>query len=114
LGLRRQSLSGLVELGSLEQVVQDDAIEQLRAEIASIKDRNERVEADKAWERSAVRIGTICGITYITATILLAIIGSKNCYLDALVPVAGFFLSTQSLPAIKEQWLSRRMKNGQK
>lgn len=79
----------------------------LKQQIQAIHERNKRVEADKAWERSGFRIGTICIITYITAGVVLYGIGMKDFYLGALVPVAGFFLSTLSLPAIKKWWIKK-------
>ena len=68
-------------------------------------ERNQRVEADKAWETSRVRIGTIAVITYVCASLLLVIIGVPNPLLSALVPVLGYLLSTQSFPFIKKWWL---------
>ena len=78
---------------------------EIKAEIANIKERNIRVEGDKAWEKSLFRKLTICIITYITANILLFFLGIKDFYLSAMIPTAGFFLSTLSLPAIKKWWI---------
>lgn len=75
--------------------------------IERIQERNSRVEADKAWETSAVRIGSIAFITYIFAAILMHMIGVTNYLLSALVPVLGFVLSTQSLPFLKRWWLKQ-------
>ncbi|MDP2656437.1 MAG: hypothetical protein Q8P11_02630 [bacterium] len=85
----------------------EEKIQQLENEIRIIKERNDRVEADKAWETSSVRIGTIVIITYIVASVVLYTIGVKNYLLSALVPVVGFYLSTQSLPAIKRWWMKK-------
>jgi hypothetical protein len=74
-------------------------------EIKSIHGRNRRVEADKAWETSWFRIFSICVITYACAAVLLFLIGATNFLLGALVPVLGYFLSTQSLPAVKRWWI---------
>jgi len=82
-------------------------LSQIQKEITAIKERNSRVEADKAWERSGFRIGTICIITYLTAAVVLYLIGVKDFYLGAFVPVVGFFLSTLSLPAIKNWWVKK-------
>lgn len=73
-----------------------------------ILERNARVEADKAWETSWVRIGTIGVITYVCATLLMYIIGVARPYLSAFIPVLGFVLSTQSLPFVKSWWLRNR------
>ena len=81
--------------------------EHISEAIERIHERNARVEADKAWERSPVRIGFIAVITYVCAAILLRLIGASNYLLSALVPVLGFVLSTQSLPFVRAWWLKR-------
>lgn len=84
-----------------------------KKEIAAIKERNARVEADKAWETSGVRIFSISAITYVVASFLLYAIGVKTFFLSALVPTAGYYLSTQSLPFIKRWWIARFMKKNE-
>ena len=76
--------------------------------IKQIEDRNKRVEIDKAWERSFARIATISIITYVVAVTFLYIIDVSNPFLNALVPVLGFILSTQSLPFIKKLWMKNK------
>jgi len=85
----------------------NDELERLQKDIAEIKKRNLRVEADKAWETSYFRILLITAITYIIVAFLLYFIGANNFLLGALVPAIGFFLSTQTLPAIKKWWLRK-------
>ena len=80
---------------------------QLEKDLATIKERNLRVEADKAWETSWVRIFSLVVITYIVAAIVLYSIGVADFLRGALVPTVGFFLSVQSLPAIKKQWVKK-------
>jgi len=89
-------------------------IQSLKKELDEIKERNFRVEADKAWETSNFRILSITIITYIVAALVLYFIGAKNFLLNALVPTAGFFLSIQSLPAVKRWWIKKflRKKEG--
>ena len=77
-------------------------------EIKAIKERNARVEADKAWEVSTFRISIICAITYIVAALVLYVVGSQRWWLNALIPTIGFFLSTRSLPVVKKWWLRSR------
>jgi hypothetical protein len=77
----------------------------LAEEVKAIKERNRRVEADKAWERSAFRIFSITVITYIIASVVMYTIGISNYLLSALIPTIGYFLSTQSLPIIKRWWI---------
>ncbi len=85
----------------------DNRIQNLENEIRAIKERNLRVEADKAWETSGFRIFTLCAITYVVASCMLYIIGVGSFFLSALVPTAGFFLSVQSLPFIKRWWTKK-------
>ncbi len=85
----------------------EEKIKKLQEEIETIKERNLRVEADKAWETSSFRIFSITIITYIVVALVLCFIGAKNFLLNALVPTAGFFLSIQSLPAIKKWWIKK-------
>ena len=84
-------------------------LQQIEKELETIKERNKRVEADKAWERSSFRIGTVCVITYLTASVVLFMIGVKDFYLAALIPTVGFFLSTLSLPVVKRWWIKKRL-----
>jgi hypothetical protein len=92
----------------------EEKIQKLEREVEAIKERNLRVEADKAWETSNFRIFSLTIITYIVATLVLYFIGAKNFLLNALVPTAGFFLSVQTLPAIKKWWIKKflRKKEG--
>jgi len=88
----------------------DDRIQNLENEIRAIKERNFRVEVDKAWETSKFRIFVLCMITYIVASCVLYAIGIANFLLSALVPTAGFFLSVQSLPVIKRWWVGKYLR----
>lgn len=80
--------------------------EDIKKEINLIKERNRRVEAEKAWETSRFRIISIVVMTYIITAIVFCFIGVKNFMLNALIPTLGFFLSTQSLPFIKKWWIN--------
>jgi carbon starvation protein CstA len=77
-------------------------------QVQAILERNERVEADKAWETSITRRTIIAGITYLTACLLLLHIHVEQFYWVALVPTGGYILSTLSLPWAKEWWLRYR------
>lgn len=79
----------------------------LEKEVNLIKERNERVELDKAWETSAFRIVSIVVMTYIITAIVFYYIGVKNYLLSALIPTLGYYLSTQSLPFIKTWWSNK-------
>lgn len=79
----------------------------LEKEIEAIRERNSRVESDKAWETSIFRTALVATVTYIAAAVFLYLIGVQNFLLSALVPAIGFFLSTQSLPFVKKWWLKK-------
>ena len=76
--------------------------------VAQLESRNSRVEADKGWETSWTRRISIAVLTYaVVATYLATVIGIDP-WLNALVPVAGFLLSTLTLSYLKTLWVSRR------
>ncbi len=77
----------------------------MKNEIETIMERNKRVEADKAWETSFTRRGIIAVLTYIIIVIFLMMIKIPNPWLNALVPTAGFVLSTLTLASFKKWWL---------
>jgi hypothetical protein len=77
----------------------------IEQEIHHIKDRNQRVEAEKAWKTSLTRKGAILILTYVLASIVMYIIGVPAPYLNAIIPTLGFFLSTLSIGWIKRIWL---------
>lgn len=87
----------------------EERIQKIERELEEIKERNKRVEYDKAWETSTFRILLIAAITYVVASIVMWLIGSSAFYLNALVPVVGYLLSTQSLPAVKRLWIGHRL-----
>lgn len=77
----------------------------LELEIEKIKERNKKVELDKAWETSLIRRICICILTYIIVVIYSYLINKvSNIYLSSLVPVIGFTLSTLSLKLIRNIW----------
>ena len=81
----------------------------LENEIAKIKERNNRVELDKAWETSWTRKICICILTYIVVVIYSYLINkNNNIWLSSLVPVIGFTLSTVSLNLVRTVWEKNR------
>lgn len=82
--------------------------EEIEQDILNIEERNARVEMDKAWERSWTRRISIVVMTYVIASIWLAVINESNVFLKALIPTAGYLLSTLSLPQIKRYWARKR------
>ncbi|MDE1966222.1 MAG: hypothetical protein KGI41_03205 [Patescibacteria group bacterium] len=79
----------------------------LEAEVEAIKDRNRRVEADKAWETSGVRRVFIALLTYALIVLFFLTAGFPRPFLSALVPATGFVLSTLSLSLVKRYWIRR-------
>jgi len=79
-------------------------IEEIKKEINLIKERNKKVEADKAWETSVFRVVCVLVMTYIITAIVFYFIGVNNFLPNALIPTLGFYLSTQSLPFVKKFW----------
>lgn len=79
--------------------------------VQKIEERNERVQAEKAWETSTFRISTIIVATYVIASGTLFFIGNSNPFRNALIPTLGYFLSTQSMPFVKKWWISRYLKD---
>lgn len=86
----------------------EERLSTLESDVASIKERNARVESDKAWETSLTRAVSIIVVTYVVATIALYGMGDGRPWISALIPTLGFFLSIQSLPFIKRWWLTRK------
>ncbi len=82
-------------------------MDNLQGEIQNIKERNERVEADKAWEKSYTRIVAVSVITYILAVIVMFVLEIVNPFINAVIPTLGFMLSVQSLPLIKRRWVKK-------
>ncbi len=80
-------------------------LKELEEEILKIKERNKKVELDKAWETSWVRKICIMVLTYIVVIIYSYVIKEfDNIFLSSLVPVIGFTLSTLSLRLVRKIW----------
>ncbi len=83
------------------------SVRQLEKEIAEIKARNRRVEADKAWETSWARRIIVFALTYAVIVIFFASAKLPDPFANALVPALAFVLSQLSLPFFRKIWLSR-------
>ena len=83
-------------------------IKELENKIIEIEKRNKRVEADKAWETSLLRKSLIIIFTYVFAVLYLKIADTTNPWFGAVVPCAGFYLSTQSIKIVKSWWIRRK------
>lgn len=82
-------------------------VNKLEENLNSINQRNMRVEQDKNWETSITRFICVAAITYFTMNLILWTIEGPFPPVNAIVPTAGYMLSTLSLRKIKEQWKRR-------
>ncbi len=78
-----------------------------RQALDGIKERNRRVEADKTWETSWTRRGTLALATYLVVLYFLLLVNAPNPYLNALIPAAAFLLQQMTLPWLQRAWQER-------
>lgn len=88
----------------------EEQITQIQKELEVIKNRNRKVEQNKAWEISFFRKVSIIVITYIVASVVMYFIGVQKFLLNALIPTAGYLLSTLSLSFLKNWWVDKFFK----
>ncbi len=84
-----------------------EELEQIKEDIKEIKERNKRVEKDKAWETSLFRKVLIVILTYVVVVIFFIFVKLSNPFINAIVPTLGFVLSTLSIPFFKKMWIKR-------
>jgi hypothetical protein len=72
--------------------------------VQAIEDRNVKVEQDKAWETSWTRRVSIALLTYAVVVSYLIVINNDQPFVNALVPPAGFILSTLVMKNIRKIW----------
>jgi hypothetical protein len=80
----------------------------LEDRVAQLEARNRRVEGDKAWETSWIRRLAIMLLTYLTVVFYLQYVVHVEPWVNALVPVIGYTLSTLTVSRLKSFWQSRR------
>ncbi|MEZ4753875.1 MAG: hypothetical protein R3A13_06135 [Bdellovibrionota bacterium] len=85
----------------------EEKLRQLEAEIELLKTRNQKVEADKAWEISLFRKILIFIGTYFITVVVFLLIGVKDPLLNGLIPAVAYSISTLTLAPIKKAWLLR-------
>jgi len=88
-----------------------DELQQLKNEVEKIKERNARVEADKAWETSLFRKILVAVLTYIVIVLFFIVAELPKPFINPIVPTLGFLLSTMSISYFKTLWLRRGDKN---
>lgn len=79
-------------------------LKELEQRIATIEDRNKKVEKDKAWEVSWTRKMVIALFTYLAVGFYMRSINIDRPWLNAIIPSIAFLLSTLTLPFIKKTW----------
>lgn len=78
----------------------------LEQRIEKIEQRNQTVEAAKAWETSWARKILVAVLTYLVISgFLIFVVGLPNPWINALVPTIGFLLSTLSVELAKSIWI---------
>ena len=82
--------------------------EELEKEVKKIKERNARVEADKAWETSWTRRVLIVALTYIVIVSFFLVARLPDPFVNAIVPVLALLLSTLTVPLFKRRWVKNR------
>lgn len=80
-------------------------LENLKKEINLIKERNKRVEGDKAWETSWFRKILIFFLTYIVIVLFFLVADLPKPFVNSLVPALAFVLSTFTIPVFKKLWI---------
>ncbi len=80
----------------------------LEQEINEIKERNARVEKDKAWETSWARRIILLILTYLVIVVFFLFAKLPNPFINAIVPAVAFVISTLTLSFFKKAWLSNK------
>ena len=76
----------------------------IKQEIEKIKERNKKVELDKAWEISLTRKIIIAIMTYFVMVIFFYFAHLQKPFVNSIVPALAFFISTLSLPFFRTLW----------
>ena len=83
-------------------------IQNLENRTIELESRNNRVEADKAWETSWQRRLAVMVLTYAVVASYLHFVVHISPWINAVVPVVGFFLSGITISLLKKLWLTKR------
>lgn len=88
-----------------------DNLSNLQSRIEAIEKRNREVELNKSWEASWTRKLLVAVFTYLSIALYFNYILEVDPWLNAIVPTAGFLLSTLTLPFLKSLWKTYLYKN---
>lgn len=76
-----------------------------------IEERNRKVETDKAWETSKTRKVLLVLFTYVVVSLFMKAVGVSRPWINALIPSAGFMISTLALPWCKRLWIKSQKRS---
>lgn len=76
----------------------------IETRVAAIEERNRKVEQDKAWETSWVRRLSVSVLTYGVVVAYLYVIDNDQPWINAIMPAAGYLLSTLVLKTVRNLW----------
>lgn len=80
----------------------------LEERVAKLEARNKRVEADKSWETSWQRRFAIGLLTYFVVVFYMHYVLHIDPWINALVPVIGYLISTLTVGLLKRHWIKNR------
>jgi hypothetical protein len=80
------------------------SIKELEVRLKKIEERNKKVEMDKAWETSRTRKVFVAVCTYLAIALYMKFVLDVDPWVNAIVPTAGFLLSTLALPLVRKMW----------
>lgn len=82
-------------------------LEQIEDDIKKLKQRNKKVEQNKAWEVSIARKSILSILIYICVLICFLYLDISNPFFNAIIPTTAFILSTMSMTWFKYLWLNK-------
>jgi hypothetical protein len=82
----------------------------LEERVSKLEARNRKVEADKAWEVSWTRRLALMLLIYVTVVFYLHFVIHIDPWVNAFVPVIGYFFSTFTISFLKKRFVSRLQK----
>ncbi|HYF96443.1 MAG TPA: hypothetical protein VD947_00195 [Patescibacteria group bacterium] len=80
----------------------------LEKRIEAIEARNHKVELDKAWEVSSFRRILVVILTYLVMSAFMFTADIDRPFVNALIPAAGFGLSTLTISYVKNWWINKQ------
>ncbi len=82
--------------------------ENIKEQLDQIKQRNKRVELDKAWELSWTRKFIVAFLTYVVVVCFFVFAELPDPFVNSIVPALAFIISNLSMSVFKSLWLKFR------